>query len=166
MSAIGAVANTVIKQSVNADASDSGFIVISQRAVVFNLGAAIANTGFNSATGVGAMGLTDAQLAALVQLYQILNALLEAGGWAFPPDGGSSGGVGQVVGGASCDTGDASAAGVNTATSITQKVDATAVGGSTQCVAGSGGRECRPRGGEHGWETSRRASQPDRPVAE
>jgi len=129
-SAIGASANTVIKQSVNADASDSGFIVITQRAVVFNLGAAIANTGFNSATGVGDMGLTDAQLAALVQLYQILNALLEAGGWALPPDGGPSGGVGQAVGGASLHTGDATAVGVNTGTSVTQKVDATAVGGS------------------------------------
>ncbi len=78
-------ANTFIKQSVNANASDGGFIVITQRAVVFNLGAAIANSGFNSATGVGDMGLTDEQLAALVSLYQILNALLEAGGWALPP---------------------------------------------------------------------------------
>ncbi len=64
----------------------------------------------------------------------------------------SSGGVGQVVGDASLHTGDATALGVNTGTSITQKVDATAAGRQHQCVAGRGGRERRPRRGEHGWE--------------
>ena len=75
-------------------------------------------------------GLTDQQLAALVSLYQILNALLEAGGWALPPDGDPSGGVGDAVGDASLETGNATALGVNTGTSITQNVNAKAEGGT------------------------------------
>ena len=104
--------------------------MITQKAVVFNLGAAFANSGFNSATGVGGSGLTDAQLAALVSLYQVLNALLEAGGWTLPPDPGASGGVGDAVGDATLHTGDATALGVNAGTSITQVVDAKAKGGN------------------------------------
>ena len=76
------------------------------------------------------MGLTDQQLAALVSLYQILNALLEAGGWALPPDPGASGGVGDAVGDATVHTGDATGIGVNAGTSITQNVNAKAEGGS------------------------------------
>ena len=128
--AVGTFGNTLIKQSATAVASGGAFIVITQKAVVFNLGAAFANSGFNSATGVGGSGLTDEQLAALVSLYQILNALLEAGGWALPPDPGASGGVGDAVGDATLHTGAATALGVNAGTSITQSVDAKAQGGN------------------------------------
>ena len=129
---------------------NGAFIVITQQAVVFNLGAAFANSGFNSATGVGGTGLTDSQLAALVSLYQILNALLEAGGWALPPDPGASGGVGDAVGDATLHTGDATAIGVNAGTSITQSVQREGPGRRHQRVAGRARGERRPRRREHG----------------
>jgi hypothetical protein len=129
---IGVASNTLIKQSVEAHATDGAFIVITQKGVVFNIGGAIGNTGFNSATGVGGLGLSDAQLAALVQLYSVLNALLEAGGWALPGDNASGAGAGNAVGTAAVSTGDALAVGVDSATSIVQDVKATAEGGNIE----------------------------------
>ena len=104
--------------------------MITQKGVVLNLGGAIANTGFNSATGVGALGLTGEQLAALTSLYQVLNALLEAGGWALPADGGAAGGSGNAVGDAQVSTGDALAVGADAVTTIIQDANATADGGT------------------------------------
>ena len=89
--AVGVASSTLITQTVQAHATDGAFIVITQKGVVFNVGGAISNTGFNSATGVGGLDLTGDQLAALTALYQLLNALLEAGGWALPADGGAGG---------------------------------------------------------------------------
>ncbi len=129
-SGIGTASNTLIKQTVSAQATDGAFIVITQKGVVFNIGGAIGNSGFNDATGVGGLGLSDAQLAALVQLYAMLNALLEAGGWALPGDPAGTGVAGNAVGNADVSTGDALAVGVDSATSIVQDVKATAEGGN------------------------------------
>ena len=128
--AVGVASSTLITQTVQAHATDGAFIVITQKGVVLNVGGAIANTGFNSATGVGALGLTGEQLAALTSLYQVLNALLEAGGWALPADGGAGGGSGNAVGDAQVSTGDALAVGADAVTTIIQDVNATADGGT------------------------------------
>ncbi len=128
--AVGVASSTLITQTVQAHATDGAFIVITQKGVVLNLGGAIANTGFNSATGVGALGLTGEQLAALTSLYQVLNALLEAGGWALPADGGAAGGSGNAVGDAQVSTGDALAVGADAVTTIIQDANATADGGT------------------------------------
>ena len=130
VSSIGAASNTLIKQSVEAHATDGAFIVITQKGVVFNIGGAIGNSGFNDATGVGGLGLSDAQLAALVQLYGVLNALLEAGGWALPGGAARVGAAGNAIGNANVSTGDTLAVGVDSATSIVQDVKATAEGGN------------------------------------
>ncbi len=128
--AVGVAASTLITQTVQAHATHGAFIVITQKGVVFNVGGAIANTGFNSATGVGALGLTGDQLAALTSLYQLLNALLEAGGWALPADGGAGGGSGDAVGDAHVSTGNALAVGTDAVTTIIQDANATADGGT------------------------------------
>lgn len=128
--AVGVASSTLITQTVQAHATDGAFIVITQKGVVLNVGGALANTGFNSATGVGALGLTGEQLAALTSLYQVLNALLEAGGWALPADGGAGGGSGNAVGDAQVSTGDALAVGADAVTTIIQDANATADGGT------------------------------------
>ena len=126
---IGVASNTLIRQSVEAHATDGALVVITQKGVVLNIGGAIGNTGFNSATGVGGLGLSDAQLAALVQLYGVLNALLEAGGWTLPGDNASGAAAGNAIGSAAVSTGDALAVGVDSATSVVQDVKASAEGG-------------------------------------
>jgi hypothetical protein len=111
--AIGDHSSSAIGQTATLIANDHGVLNVDQRAVIVNLGIALANSGFNTSS----VGSLSAQEASVVQ--SILDALF--GGAGFP---GLSGFTGSSAGGtAAISTGNVVAIGNDTTTGIAQSVN-------------------------------------------
>jgi hypothetical protein len=80
--ATGNASSTTIDQLAMADAGDGGFVSILQRALVLNLGIALANTGMNTAVGNQSLDLVDLQQRSIAgAFWASLQSLFGGTGW-------------------------------------------------------------------------------------
>ena len=130
--ATGNASSTGIDQLAIADAGDGGFVSILQRALVLNLGVALANTGMNSATGNQSLNVVDLQQQSIAgAFWASLQSLFGGSGWL-----GLTGEAANAVtahntsdGAALVDTGDATATGLAATTRVHQEAAGSAASG-------------------------------------
>ena len=123
--AIGDASNTSIIQVAVGVASGDGVLRITQYAVVVNFGVGFANSGGNGAGGGAAGALAEAVLAALLQGLSDGGFLGGAAADSIGVGEGGSGGAGSAL----ITTGDASAVGNQSTTTVVQRADGLVTGG-------------------------------------
>lgn len=135
--AVGNASSTGIEQLAVADAGDGGFVSILQRALVLNLGIALANSGMNTATGNQSLNIVDVQQQSIAgAFWASLQSLFGGAGWLGLP-GESSNAVSASNtsdGAALVTTGDASATGLASTTRVGQQATGSAAGGGRALV--------------------------------
>ena len=130
--AVGNASTTGIAQLATADAGDGGFVSILQRAMVLNLGIALANTGMNTATGNQSVNLIDIQQQSIAgAFWASLQSLFGGSGWLGLTGDASNAVTAQNTsdGAALVTTGDASATGLAATTNVNQQAAGSAAAG-------------------------------------
>jgi hypothetical protein len=128
--AVGNAASTVIEQLAVADAASGGLVSILQRALVFNLGVGLANTGMNTSTGNQSLNLIDLQQQAIATAFWAsLESVFGGGSWTSPGGSGALRASNSSSGSAATSTGDATAVGLAAHTDVGQSATATAGSG-------------------------------------
>jgi hypothetical protein len=138
--ATGLASSTAIDQVAMADAGDGGFVSILQRALVLNLGLALANTGMNDAVGNQSVNLVDVQQQSIAgAFWASLQSLFGGSGW-LDLTGASGTTVNTVTaantsdGAALVTTGDATATGLASTTQVGQTAAGSAQAGGQALV--------------------------------
>jgi hypothetical protein len=132
--ATGNASSTTIDQLAVADAADGGFVSILQRALVLNLGIALANTGMNTAVGNQSVNLVQLQQQSIAgAFWSSLQSLFGGSGWLDLPGSGTA--TNSVTaantsdGAAVVRTGEASATGLASTTEVAQQATGSAGAG-------------------------------------
>lgn len=135
--ATGNASSTSIDQLAMADAGHGGFVSILQRALVLNLGIALANTGMNDATGNQSVNLVDLQQQSIAgAFWASLQSLFGGTGWlGLTGDAANSVTANNTSDGAALvATGDASATGLASNTQVRQQAAGSAGAGGQAYV--------------------------------
>ena len=138
--ATGNASSTAIDQLAMADAGDGGFVSILQRALVLNLGIALANSGMNEAVGNQSVNLVDVQQQSIAgAFWASLQSLFGGSGWLDLA--GASGTTANTVtaanssdGAALVATGNATATGLASTTDVSQSAAGSALAGGQALV--------------------------------
>ena len=138
--ATGLQSATGIDQLASAEAGDGGFVSILQRALVLNLGIALANTGMNTAVGNQSVNLVDLQQQSIAgAFWASLQSLFGGTGW-LDLTGASGTATNSVTAANSSDgtalvtTGDAGATGLASTTQVAQTADGSAAAGGQALI--------------------------------
>ena len=139
-SATGNASSTAIDQLASADAGDGGFVSILQRALVLNLGIALANSGMNTAVGNQSVNVVDLQQQSIAgAFWASLQSLFGGTGWLDLT--GSSGTTANSItaantsdGAALVTTGNATATGLASSTEVSQTATGSASAGGQALV--------------------------------
>jgi hypothetical protein len=137
--AVGNASSTTIDQLAVAEAADGGFVSILQRALVLNLGIALANTGMNSAVGNQSVDLDELQQQSIAAAFWAsLQSLFGGSSWLGLPGSGTATtpvtAANTSNGAAVVSTGDASAIGLAATTEVIQQAAGSAGAGGQAYV--------------------------------